>query len=182
MKSCRYLVQKVCDAKKHFAGNGLLVQLYYGKMDMMLHSTFDPSLGAEGIFDCNATLPRSTGCPACEGNHFLCSSAIYLLEGTQRATTHTFGPGTECRRVRRLRGKGWTTKRLSKSLGANLKVLALEVENTQRMYSRCFGVACYPRGLTSTPRYHVVKREREFIVFNAVAIIFCASFIFTCAF
>ena len=68
------LFQKVCDAQKYNAGLALLRQLYFGKMDMVLHSTFDPSLGVEGIFELQHEIAKDfTVTPPLDIDRFLCS-------------------------------------------------------------------------------------------------------------
>ena len=86
------LFQKVCDAKtfcwQWFAGS---VVLWQNGHDATLY--FRPFVGCRGHF--------STATRPCQGTRLsrlwketvsCVLSAIYLLEGTQRATTHTFGP------------------------------------------------------------------------------------------
>jgi oligopeptidase A len=76
------LFQKVCDAKKHNAGSALLRQLYFGKMDMALHSTFNPSLGIDGILKLQHEIAEDyTVSPPLNTDRFLCSFSHIFAGG-----------------------------------------------------------------------------------------------------
>ena len=67
------LFEKVCAAKNFQAGMGMIRQLYFGAMDMQLHSDkFDPS-GSKSIFDVQHEIAaRYTVLPPLADDRFLC--------------------------------------------------------------------------------------------------------------
>jgi oligopeptidase A len=67
------LFEKIKAAKNFHAGMGMLRQLYFGMLDMTLHSTYDPS-GPESPFDIQQEIAKDyTVLPPLTEDRFLCS-------------------------------------------------------------------------------------------------------------